>query len=153
MAAVTGCDNAPVQARAPIIAARVALCAIAALLMPARAAAQVGIAYVEAPERANATCAAGNPDRAFACARERCAVRGVKPAECMRIAWCFPAGWSVRVSFLNQDGFHGHRFTCGLESREMALKLAALQCDRKDKPYLADCAFELFDREGRSHQP
>lgn len=140
--------------RGPIITALVALAAFAALLLPLRATAQVGIAYVEAPERSSATCTAGNPDRAFACARERCAVRGVQAGECMRLAWCFPAGWSVLVFTQNRDGFHGHRFTCGLESRQMALKVAALQCDRTDKPYLAACgAAELFDPEGRSQTP
>jgi hypothetical protein len=140
--------------RASIITALVALAAFAVLLPPLRAAAQVGIAYVEAPERSSATCTAANPERAFACARERCAVRGVKAGECMRLAWCFPAGWSVLVFTQNRDGFHGHRFTCGLESRELALKVAALQCDRADKPYLAECgATELFDPEGRSQTP
>ena len=127
-----------------------ALVAPAPWLWPASAAAQVGIAYVEAPERSSATGTAGNPDRAFACARERCAVRGVKPAECMRLAWCCTAGWSVLVFTQHRDGFHGHLFTCGLESREMALKVAALQCDRAGQPQLQECAAtELYEPDGR----
>lgn len=137
-------------------------CALATLAacgpFPAAASGPVGIAYVAAPERASGICTAPNPDRAFACARERCAAQGraqgVKPGECLRLAWCYPAGWSVVVSAQHRDGFHAPRFTCGLDSREQALKLAALQCDRAAHPYLLECAaVELHGPDGRVHKP
>ena len=118
------------------------------------AAGPAGIAYVEAPEQAAATCVAGSPDRAFACAREKCAAEGVPARNCLRVTWCFPAGWSVDVFMQNRDGFHWHEFTCGLPSREHAERLAALHCDRVLAPELLECTpVRFFDPEGREFAP
>lgn len=134
--------------------ARAALLALGGLTALAAASGPVGIAYVEAPERAAATCVAANPDRAFACAREKCVAEGVAGRDCLRVAWCFPAGWSVDVFMQNRDGFHWHEFTCGLGSREHAERLAALQCDRALAPELLECtAVRFFDPEGRELPP
>lgn len=110
------CDNLRMMPRLSS-----ALVALAFWLWLASAAAQVGIAYVEAPEQSSATCTAGNQDLVFK---------------------------------QHRDGFHGHRFTCGLESRKMALKVAALQCDRAGQPQLHECAAtEFFDPDGRPQKP
>lgn len=137
------------------LAVRAALCAIlGGLSVLAGASGPTGIAYVEAPEQAAATCVAGNPDRAFACAREKCAAEGVAARDCLRVAWCFPAGWSVDVFMQNRDGFHWHEFTCGLPSREHAERLAALQCDRALSPELLECTpVRFFDPDGRELPP
>lgn|GEM_PF-2026120 len=76
-----------------------------------------------------------------------------KPSECMRPARSIPAGWSELVFTQHRGGLHGRLFNCGLGSRGMALKVAALQCDRVGQPQLRGCAAtELYDPDGRPQQ-
>jgi hypothetical protein len=114
----------------------------------------VGIAYAEAPEAASGVCTGNNPEQAFACARARCAAAGVAPAQCLRVAWCFPAGWSVDVFVQDMNGLHGHEFSCGWPTREMAELAGALHCDQpRDNP-LGYCAtVRLFDPAGSEVAP
>jgi len=106
---------------------------------PARAQGPLGIAYVAAPEAASGTCTGANPDEAFACARRACAKGGVQPGQCLRVAWCFPAGWSTDVFMQDNNGLHGHEFSCGWPSRELAEAAAALRCDKSKRERVAFC--------------
>jgi hypothetical protein len=113
-----------------------------------------GIAFVEAPERSGGYCVGKSPDQAFACAREKCAVDGVKPAECLRRAWCYPAGWTVDVFLQHKEGPHWHEYSCGWDSREAAVKAAGLKCDKALRPYLIDCTpVRFFDPDGNESRP
>ncbi len=76
-----------------------------------------------------------------------------KPSECMRPARSNPAGWSKLVFTQHRDGLHGRLFNCGLGSRGMALKVAALQYVRVGQPQLQVCAAtEPHDPDGRPQQ-
>lgn len=117
---------------------------------PTQADGPVGIAYVEAPEQAAGICTAGNPDAAFACAKRKCTAGGARAGDCLRRAWCYPSGWSVDLFVQHGEGPHWHEFSCGLDSRETAVKVAAARCDRLARPYLIECtAVRLYDPDGK----
>ena len=97
-----------------------------------------GIAFVEAPEQSGGVCFAGNLDRGFACAREKCVEGGAEARDCLRVAWCYPAGWSVDVFMQHREGPHWHEYLCGWTSRAAAEKAAAIKCDRDLNDYLKD---------------
>lgn len=99
----------------------------------------LGIAFVQAPEAATGVCAGSSPDEAFACARRACAAGGVKPGQCLRVAWCFPAGWSTDVFVQDSNGLHGHEFSCGWPSRDLAEAAAALRCDKTRRERVEMC--------------
>ncbi len=83
-----------------------------------------------------------------------CVSTAAEAASPTGIAWCFPARWSVDVFLQNADGFHWHEFNCGLDSRETATKVAAVQCDRKTRPYLRECMVtRFFDPDGKQIEP
>ncbi len=129
-------------------------CALLCVSTAAEAAGPPGIAFVYAPEMGSGVCTGGTPEKAFACAREQCIREGGNISACKRIAWCFPARWSVDVFLQNADGFHWHEFSCGLDSRETATKVAAVQCDRKTRPYLRECMVtRFFDPDGKQIEP
>lgn len=112
---------------------------------------QTGIAFVQAPEQSVAMCTGPNPDRAFACARKNCVADGALAADCARMAWCFPAGWSADIFLQHREGPHWHEFTCGWDSLDAAKKAAALKCDRAARPYLIECAtVGLYDPDGKA---
>ena len=81
-------------------------CALLCVSTAAEAAGPTGIAFVYAPEMGSGVCTGGTPEKAFACAREKCIREGGNMPACKRIAWCFPARWSVDVFLQNADGFH-----------------------------------------------
>ena len=113
-----------------------------------------GIAYVEAPERSAGVCVAGSPEKGFACARNRCAESGVPGNECLRRAWCYPAGWSVVMFLQDRNGIHWHEFTCGLASQELAQALARLKCEPKHAATYIECTpVRYFDPDGREIAP
>lgn len=108
-----------------------------------------GIAFVEAPEQSGGVCFAGNPDRGFACAREKCVEGGAEARDCLRVAWCYPAGWSVDVFMQHREGPHWHEYLCGWTSRAAAEKAAAIKCDRDLNDYLIECAtVRIWDPDG-----
>ena len=132
------------------ITAFAALCLGAA----AQASGPTGIAFVYAPEMGSGVCTGNTPEKAFACAREKCIREGGIVQTCKRVAWCFPARWSVDLFLQQEDGLHWHEFTCGLDSRETAAKVAAAQCDRETRPYLRACtATRFFDPDGKPVEP
>ncbi|MDN2568016.1 hypothetical protein N1F89_17465 [Aquibium sp. A9E412] len=131
---------------------RPALAGLCALVLSAAAAAQdgpTGIAFAEAPEQASGVCTGDTPDVAMACARRRCAEAGARPADCLRVAWCYPAGWSADVFVQHREGPHWHEYLCGWSSRAAALAAAEVTCDAALRPDLIECAVvRLFDEGG-----
>jgi hypothetical protein len=109
----------------------------------------VGIAFAQAPEQSFGYCVAGSPDAGLACARQKCVDGGAAASDCLRVAWCYPSGWSVDVFLQHREGPHWHEYSCGWASRELALKAAELKCDRTLNPHLIDCtAVQLWDPAG-----
>lgn len=111
----------------------------------------VGIAIVEAPEQSSGICAADNLDTAMDCARRKCAEAGdgTRPGDCLRVRWCYPAGWSADIFMQNRDGFHWHDYLCGWSSRALLMKAVALKCETGTEGYLLDCALvRVWDKDG-----
>jgi hypothetical protein len=110
----------------------------------------VGVAFVEAPEQSGGVCTGGNLDRAFACARQKCVEGGAEARDCLRVAWCYPAGWSVDVFMQHREGPHWHSYSCGWGTREAALRAASLTCDKINNPDLIECTpVRIWDPDGR----
>ena len=140
--------------RAGALLAALTIATAGPLSVVARADGPNGIAFVEAPERSGGHCVGKTPDQAFACARAKCAVDGVQATDCLRRAWCYPAGWSVDVFVQHREGPHWHEFSCGWDSREAAVRAAELKCDKAVRPYLIDCAaVRFFDPDGNESRP
>ena len=123
---------------------RFAFAAVAMLALSSGASAQdqgpVGIAFVEAPEMSSGVCTAGNPDAGFACARAKCMESGAQARDCLRVAWCFPSGWSVDVFMQHREGPHWHEYSCGWQTREAAIKAAGVKCDPGLNEHLIECS-------------
>ena len=84
-----------------------------------------GTAVVIAPESGVYTCAAPNPDAAFACARQKCREAG--EGDCYRTNWCYPGRWGAVYSVRTEE-FHGPDALCGAPSREQALATVETWC-------------------------
>ena len=127
----------------PRLAVATALLLVLALPAPAQDG-PTGIAFVEAPEQSSGVCTGGNPDKAFACAREKCVAGGAEARDCARVAWCFPGGWSADVFVQHREGPHWHEYLCGWDSREAVSRAAEIKCDRTLRDYLIECATVRF---------
>jgi len=127
-----------------------ALCAL--LAMPGLAAAQpMGIAFVQAPEQSSGEAIGPTPTEAFATATQICMDGGALAEDCLPVAWCFPAGWSIEVFAQNNEGFHWRDPVCGLPSEAVARAIAAQMCDADLRPDLMDCALvAVIDPDGNT---
>ena len=116
----------------------------------ALAAGPQGIAIAEAPEAGSGVCHAGSPDSGFACARQKCVSEsGLEPSDCLRVLWCFPAGWTADLFLQNADGFHFHRYLCGSASRKEMVSLAKAVCTDPEKSDYLECSFaRAWDADG-----
>lgn len=113
-----------------------------------------GIAFSQAPEQAAGVCFGGNPNQALQCARDKCAAAGAAPRDCLRVKWCYPAGWSADLFLQHQEGPHWHEYLCGWDSREAVVKAAELACDKGRRSYLIECAVvRLWSPEGVESRP
>lgn len=88
-----------------------------------------GIGFAYAVEQGSGVCM-GNSPEALDCARQVCAEQsGAYPSECMRVAWCYPSGWSVAVAFFSEaSGAHWSEFSCGWPSKESAVAGGKILC-------------------------
>lgn len=112
-----------------------------------------GIAYVQAPEMAIGVCTGKSASEAFDCARKQCIETGGTKEDCQELAYCFPARWSIDVFMMAEGGPHWHEFYCGWETREQALKAAAVACDKSERPGLSECmGVTLYDEEGNAEK-
>ena len=127
------------------------LAAAGLLLSTAAAGAQQGIAFAYAPEQGSGMCIGGNPAATLDCARRKCAEdRGELPQDCARVAWCYPAGWSVAVGVMQKvEGLHWSEYSCGWPSREAAMAAGAVLCDMQYRDYMQECFIGgLWDENG-----
>ncbi len=109
----------------------------------------LGIAFVEAPEQGGGVATGYNPDTAFAAARAQCMESGALKEDCLRIAWCFPARWSIDVFVQHREGPHWHEVTCGVATESVARSLVAHICDRAERPELIECSLvQVYDPDG-----
>jgi len=121
-----------------------------ALCLPGLALAQpLGIAFVQAPEQSSGMAMAETPQAAFAAATQGCIEGGAWAEDCLPVAWCFPAGWSIDVFAQHAEGPHWHETLCGLPSEQVARAVAAELCNRAARPYLIECALvQVIDPDG-----
>jgi hypothetical protein len=112
-----------------------------AACLPGLATAQpTGIAFVQAPEQSSGAATGTTPTEAFTTATAICTEGGALAEDCLPIAWCFPAGWSIEVFAQNTEGFHWRAPVCGLPSEAVARAVAEQLCDATLRPDLMDCA-------------
>jgi hypothetical protein len=122
-------------------AMRLWIAAAATLSILSQPAHALGIAFAYAPEQGSGMCTGFNPTQALDCARAECvASSGALPADCARVTWCYPAGWTVAVGVMHREGIHWSEFSCGWPSREAALAAGAVLCDSQYRDYMQDCS-------------
>jgi hypothetical protein len=111
----------------------------------------VGVGFAIAPEQSAGFCFGGNADATLACARARCAEGAMAASDCLRVKWCFPAGWSADVFLQSREGPHWHEYLCGWDSRAAVEAAASLTCDRTRRDTLIECALvQMWDPDGRA---
>lgn len=113
----------------------------------------IGIAFVQAPEQSAGTCVGGNLDKAFTCAREQCAKQeGVEPGDCLRVKWCYPAGWAADLFVQHKEGIHWHDYLCGWNSREDLLAAIRVRCEGSSREWLLECTVVKAWDNGKEEQ-
>lgn len=107
-----------------------------------------GFGVSQAPEAGTGVCFGDNADSTMACARKKCmAQSGLSAADCPRILWCFPAGWTADIFMQHREGIHWHEYLCGWDSRETLQSAVDLKCK---KEFLIECsAVQIWSPEGR----
>lgn len=112
---------------------------------------QTGVAFAYAPEQGSGMCTGGSPAATLDCARQKCvADSGAAPQDCARVAWCYPAGWSVAVGIMHREGIHWSEYSCGWPSKEAALAAGKVLCDISYRQFIEQCVVgQLWDEDGR----
>ncbi|KPQ06736.1 MAG: hypothetical protein HLUCCA12_09015 [Rhodobacteraceae bacterium HLUCCA12] len=123
---------------------------VAALAVPAQAQDWPrGIAFVQAPEMSSGVGTGHTPEEGFAAATRQCVDGGARAEDCFPTNWCQPAGWSVDLFVMHQEGVHWHEVVCGLPSRAAAEGVAAVLCDPEIRDWLIECApVQVYDEAG-----
>lgn len=92
-----------------------------------------GVAFVSAPEQSSGVCFADNADKGFQCVRSKCAYDETPRSECLRVKWCYPAGWSADIFLQNKEGLHWHHYLCVWSSRGEVEAAVKLICEGNQK--------------------
>jgi hypothetical protein len=108
--------------------------------VPAVAEGPIGIAFVEAPEQGGGVCLSDNADKGFECARKQCMESGALAADCLRVKWCYPAGWSADIFKQHREGPHWHHLLCGWDSEADLDAAIEIACKGSSAEYLIECA-------------
>lgn len=122
--------------------------ALLALALPASA--QVGVAIVQAPEQSWGMAMGPTPDDAFKGAINGCVEGGALAEDCAPTNWCLPAGWTVTIGVMHEEGFHWSETVCGLPSRHAAEAVAAVLCDPAGREFrMLECSLaQIYDPDG-----
>lgn len=116
--------------------------------LPATAS-DLGVGFVVSPEQAYAHAFAPNPDDAFSMARSECRDQGGE--ECLRVAWCYPAGWSGWLGVMLTE-FHYSHPMCGAQSRDGLIAMMRAFCETGD--YIQECYVGvIYDPDGNEETP
>ncbi|MCZ8181062.1 MAG: hypothetical protein O9309_18730 [Rhizobium sp.] len=112
------------------------------------------IAYVQAPEMSSGLCVEKDTASAIDCAIKQCIEGGGTAEVCEVNATCSPGNWSVDIFMMADGGPHWHQFSCGWQSRELALKAAELACSNAKEDGLIECTpVQLIDEDGKVIEP
>ncbi|MCC6000016.1 MAG: hypothetical protein JJU19_04025 [Pararhodobacter sp.] len=137
--------------RATITGLWVAAAGVALGAMPNAALSDMpaGIAFVQAPEMGLGVATGSDMTRTIDAARETCMASGALETDCLVSAWCQPAGWSIDLFVMHQEGLHWHEFICGLPDQAMAERVADLLCESSGRPWIMDCMLvQIYDDAG-----
>lgn len=109
----------------------------------------MGIAFVQAPEMASGMAMGRAPEGAFAAATAQCVAGGARAEDCIPTNWCQPAGWSIDLFVMHQEGFHWQEVVCGLPSRGLAERVAEELCAPEARDWLIECRLvQLYNEIG-----
>lgn len=113
----------------------------------------IGIAFAEAPEQSSGVCTGQSTDKTLACARAKCVEGGAMEQDCLRVKWCYPAGWSADLFVQHREGPHWHEYLCGWDSKEALMAAVAVACDRERRDFLIECsAVRFWDDQGQEFE-
>ena len=125
---------------------------IALILVSTGAQAQsgpAGIAFVQAPEQSFGVAMGATPQEGFANAVQACVEGGALADDCIPTNWCQPAGWSIDLFVMHQEGLHWHEIVCGLPNEDVALSVGAALCDLNDRDGIGMCDLvQVYDPNG-----
>jgi hypothetical protein len=112
------------------------------------------IAYAQAYEMSSGLCLDKTTAKAIDCAVKQCVEGGGTAEFCDVNASCYPANWSVDIFMMADGGPHWHVFSCGWQTRELALKAAELACSNAKDNNLVECSVvQLIDEDGTVTEP
>ena len=112
------------------------------------------IAYVQAPEMSSGLCAEKDATSAIDCAVKQCIEGGGTLEACEVNAVCSPGNWSVDIFMMADGGPHWHQFSCGWQTKELAIKAADLACSNAKEDGLIECTpVQLIDEDGKVTEP
>jgi len=99
-----------------------------ALALPAAVAAQdaQGIAIAQSPQESFHACHGPVADDTLNCARRKCREAG--GTNCLRVRWCYPAGFSGAMSYLANREITEVTFVCGAPSEAALMRMLAALC-------------------------
>ena len=113
----------------------------------------IGIAFAQAPEQSSGVCTGQSTDKTLACAREKCAEGGAMAEDCLRVKWCYPAGWSADLFVQHKEGIHWHEYLCGWDSKEAVMAAVAVACDLSRRDFIRECsAVRFWDDRGQEFE-
>ncbi|MEM8663321.1 MAG: hypothetical protein AAGF49_04265 [Pseudomonadota bacterium] len=94
-----------------------------------------GIAIAQSAEEGFQACHGENADRTLACARDKCRETGAQ--DCLRVRWCYPAGFAGAMSYLANREITQVTFTCGAPSEAALMRMLAALC--MSEPAATEC--------------
>lgn len=107
---------------------------VAALVMLAGAAGGAlaqdpqGMAIANAPDDNFQACHGTSPDATLNCARSKCREAGGSDVNCLRVRWCYPAGYAGAMSYLEDRKLTRTEFLCGAPSEAALVRMLAGLC-------------------------
>lgn len=127
---------------------------LSAVAVQAQEGGRKAIAYVQAPEMSSGLCVEKDTASAIDCAIKQCIEGGGTAETCEVNATCSPGNWSVDIFMMADGGPHWHQFSCGWQSKELAIKAADLACSNAKEDGLIECtAVQLIDEDGKVTEP
>lgn len=127
---------------------------LSAMAVQAQEGGRKAIAFVQAPEMSAGQCLDKDTASAIDCAVKQCIAGGGTAEDCQVNATCYPANWSVDVFMMADGGPHWHQYSCGWQTKELALKAAELACSTAADNGLVECStVQLVNEDGTVTEP
>jgi len=85
-----------------------------------------GMAIAQSPDENFQACHGATPEAALNCARAKC--REAHDANCLRVRWCYPAGYAGAMSYLANRELTHVDFLCGAPTEAVLMGMLAARC-------------------------